>query len=84
MRYAAWVEWVASERKTSTEEYVATVVFLLVGQVHALRRLCTNGCLKQFRCRRPYESKALRVEESTSSSSEGHVLVTSVLDCVGG
>ena len=24
MRYAAWVEWVASERKTPTEEYVAT------------------------------------------------------------
>ena len=24
LRYAAWVEWVASERKTPTEEYVAT------------------------------------------------------------
>ena len=25
---------------------VATVVLLLVGQVHALRRLCTNDCLQ--------------------------------------
>ena len=46
--YAAWVEWVVSGRKTPTEEYVATagVDLLLVGQVHALRRLCVHVCLQ--------------------------------------
>ena len=43
--YAAWVEWVASDRKTPTEEYVASagVDLLFAGQVHALHRLCTHG-----------------------------------------